>query len=208
MSVAAPAGRRRGVAVTAVGLAALLFGLAYAALAVWFLFEGFGLVSSGVRNVPEPDAEAAGALSAWRVMLIFEYSLPSLLVGGLLTLSGVGVLLRLRWSAVWRSSWPSRPPQPSWFGWTRGVIALLVGVPLGLTFTAAQAIYGLLALIVLVNNGEEFARPRPAEAGRASSHPRVAKPPGLSTRRRIRSCPCGVDPLSRPLKGRKSQPLL
>lgn len=155
MSTATLAGPSNSVTVTVVGLITLLWGGAGAA------YGGFIIFAGGDLAVRMQDDAAAGGF-AFLVRLIADFMIvigvAVLLQGVLGMLAGLGILLRKPWGRI--------------LTFIMAVLAILWGLLFlsgyqdpdpsytEIAIGAAQVLYGILALVVLIMNGAEFSRSR------------------------------------------------
>lgn len=158
MSTTVPAGPSKSIAVTALGLITLLWGGAHAAWGGWIIFAGADL---GVRM--QDDAAAGGVAYLLRLLADFMIvvGVAVLLQGVLGMLAGWGDLLRKQWGRI--------------LTFVTAVLAILWGllflsgfqrnVDSEIALGAAEVLYGVLAVVILVMNGAEFARLRGRRAG-------------------------------------------
>jgi hypothetical protein len=151
MGARAPAGPGKSVAVTALGLATLLLGAAYAALAGQLIFGGVGWF---VRPNGDPWAQIAG-LFGLLPALIIVVGVAFLPLGALGVLAGLGVLWRKPWGRT-LAFVLAVPAALLGLLWAGGADGDATEIALG----AAQVLYGLLTLVVLIRKGAEFFRPR------------------------------------------------
>jgi hypothetical protein len=158
MSSTAPSGLSKSIAVTVLGLLTLLWGGAHAAWGGWIIFAGADL---GVRM--QDDAAAGGFAYLLRLLADFMIvvGVAVLLQGALGMLAGWGDLLHKPWGRI--------------LTFIVAVLAILWGllflsgyqrnVDSEIALGAAQVLYGVLALVILITNGAEFSRLRGRRAG-------------------------------------------
>jgi hypothetical protein len=153
MSTATLAGPSNSVIVTVLGLLTLLWGVAGAVCGGILIFAG------GDLAVRMKDDAAAGGY-AFLIRLIADFMIvigvAILLQGVLGTLAGLGTLLRKPWGRILTC--------------IMAVLAILWGLLFlsgyqhsdpnyaEIAAGAAQVLYGILALVVLMMNGAEFSR--------------------------------------------------
>lgn len=156
MSAAAPAGPSKCVAVTIIGLIAILWGGAHAALGGYFIYGG-----DTIWKDFGPGGDPAGGIAPvfWLVAgFMIVIGVVFLLAGLLGVLAGLGILWRQQWGRV--------------LGFILAVLSMMMGLVsliayqpdadgnALIAFGATGIVYGTLALVVLIRNGAAFSRPR------------------------------------------------
>ena len=158
MSAAAPAGPSKGVAMTIIGWITILWGGAHAVLG-GCLIVGGDAIDKNLR----PDDPAGGLAPAlWPALwilagLMIVIGVVVLLVGLAGALAGLGILWRQQWGRV--------------LAFIIAVLSVMVGGLVSLiaykqdaagiaTFGATEILYGMLAFVVLIQNGAAFSRRR------------------------------------------------
>ena len=156
MSAAAPEGPSKNVALTVIGLMTILWGVAHAVLGSCLILSG-----DTVDNNLRPDDPAGGLAPLLRIMagLMIMIGVVVLLLGVPGMLAGFGVLWRKQWGRI--------------LAFVFAVLVIMVGLlalsaynrdaagnATFIAFGAAEILYGILALVVLIMNGVAFVRPR------------------------------------------------
>jgi hypothetical protein len=148
MSTEVPGRPRKSVAVTILGLSTLLLGGGYGA-------QGGQLILAGTSWFAQPEQQQKAPLGPIGPAVLIVFGVAFLPLGLLGLLAGAGVLLRNQWGRI--------------LAFVLAVLAILLGlVWLGggdgnvteIALGAAQVLYGILALAVLIRQREEFSRPR------------------------------------------------
>jgi hypothetical protein len=139
-------------AVTALGVITLLLGVAYAAFGGWAIVDGASWFALPPSQEPMTQVVALGGIVP---AFIIVFGAVFLLLGILVLLAGVGLLWRKQWGRV--------------LTFILAVVAILLGLAWALggdqgardvALGATQILYGILALVILIQKGAEFSRPQ------------------------------------------------
>jgi hypothetical protein len=154
MSTAPPARATPSLAVTVIGLLTVLWGVAYAALGCSLLFA-----AAATTGQPGPEEQAGGYAEVDRWL--------TSLFAGLATAVGVALLVQGALGALAGAGALRRRPCGRVLTFLVAVLAVLWGLlflgghdqePTSVALGAAQVLYGVLAVVVLVRKGAEFSR--------------------------------------------------
>ncbi len=161
MSNAALAKPGCSVAVTVLGLCTLLLGCVYAAFACWAIFAGADSLLHPSKDAMVQIIALGGIVPALMIVLGVAF----LILGILGLLAGFGVLWHKPWGRILTFILAAATVQLGllWLSGVQDVIQDSTDIVVG----AAQILYGILATVILVMNGAEFARP-PLQLGSVS----------------------------------------
>lgn len=153
MSTVAETGASKSVAVTVIGLIALLCGGGYVAL-------GGCLILGAVGWFMHPDPDPWKQISAWfglGAVLTVVIGVLFLLLGFLVLLASLGVLWRKQWglTLMFLVAVLAILLGLVWLSGVEDVLQDATDLALGIT----QVLYGILALVILSIKRTEFSRP-------------------------------------------------
>jgi hypothetical protein len=160
MSTAA-VGPGKGVAVTAIGLFTMFWGGSYVALGGSFILGATAMITKH----PGDDRGGLADVDHWVASI---FARLATVIGALLLLQGVvGILAGL--GVLWRKQWGRIVT------FILAILAILWGLlfisgafegcsfeqgPTNIVVGGVQLLYGILALVILIQRGAEFSRPR------------------------------------------------
>jgi hypothetical protein len=161
MSIAAAARPSKHVAVTAIGVITLLWGAAHAVLGGWLVWVGYVCFAVLGRPADPRDPWAQGFAPLVQFfaliggMICTALGVVSLLQGVSGLVAGWGVLGRKPWGHI-----PTCILAGLALPW--GLLLLWLGASDSATYVAlgaAEILYGLLAVVILIKYGREFSWP-------------------------------------------------